>query len=57
MGNEMDALLGLGLLRTLQTNDERDLELELLGGFDDTLCDVIAAHDTYTSQMDKIRRS
>lgn len=53
----MDALLGLGLLRTLQTNDERDLELELLGGFDDTLCDVIAAHDTYTSQMDKMRRS
>ena len=34
------------LFCTLQTDDERNLHLQLFGSFDDTLRDVVAAHDT-----------
>ena len=40
-----DARLGLLLLRALQSDDERDLELELGRGGDDALGDDVAAHD------------
>lgn len=37
-------LLGLVLLGTLETDDQRNLEVELLGGEDDTLGNDIATH-------------
>ena len=40
-----DARLGLLFLRALQSDDERNLELELGCGGDDALGDDVAAHD------------
>jgi hypothetical protein len=40
------SLLRLGLLGSLESDNEGDGELELLGGFDDTLGDDVASHDT-----------
>lgn len=42
----MDVRLGLRLLSAFQTDDKRDAHVQLLCSLDDTLCDVIAAHDT-----------
>lgn len=38
--------LGLSLLGTLQSDNQRDLELKLLGSLDDTLGNDVASHDT-----------
>ena len=45
-------LLRLGLLGALQPDDEGDSEGKLLRSIDDTLCDVIATHDT-TEDVDE----
>lgn len=42
-----DVRLGFLLLRALQSDDERDAELQLLCRLDDTLSDEIATHDAY----------
>lgn len=42
----MDVRFGLRLLSALQTDDKRDAHVELLCSLDDTLRNVIAAHDT-----------
>lgn len=47
-----DLRLGLSFLGTLQTNDERNVHVELLRGVDDTLSDVVAPHDA-TEDIDK----
>ena len=40
------ARLSFLLLRSLETDNERNLEVEFLSGFDDTFGDVITSHDT-----------
>ena len=45
-------LLGLGLLSTLQPDDERNSQGKLLCRVDDTLRNVITAHDT-TKDVDE----
>jgi hypothetical protein len=40
------SLLRLSFLGSLQTNNEGDLKLQLLGGLDDTLGNDVASHDT-----------
>jgi hypothetical protein len=52
MSKRNDLLLSLLLLGTLETNNERYGHVEVLGGLDDTLGDVVAAHDT-TKDVDE----
>jgi hypothetical protein len=52
VGKGSDLLLRLGFLGTLETDDKRDGHLELLSRLDDTLCDVVTAHDT-TENVDE----
>lgn len=44
-------LLGLSFFGTLQPYNEGDIEVELLGGLDDTLSNVIAPHDACVKGM------
>lgn len=43
--NRRNARFRLGLLRAFQTHDEGDFHLQFLSSLDDTLRDVITAHD------------
>lgn len=48
-GFKKHVLFGLGLLGTFQPDDQGDFKIEFLGGFDHTLGDVVATHDTWYS--------
>jgi hypothetical protein len=44
-------LLGLSLLGALKTDDKGNGQVKLLSGLDDTLGDVVTAHDTWDSSV------
>lgn len=43
------SLFRFHFLVALETDYERYAELELLSGFDDTLRDIVATHDTFSN--------